>query len=49
MKHQGNRTNVGQENSTALTGIVHTLNLHQHIFQLLRCVIFLLLSRQRHY
>ena len=48
MKNQGNGTNVGQEDSTALTGIVSTLNFH-HIFhsfisfistffQLLRCV-----------
>ena len=32
MKNQGNRTNVGQEDATASTGIVPTLNFHEHIF-----------------
>ena len=37
MKNQGNGTNVGQEDSTALTGIVHWISIST-FFQLLRCV-----------
>ena len=43
MKNQGNRTNVGQKDSTALTGIVHWISIST-FFQLLRCVIFFYFS-----
>ena len=43
MKNQGNRTNVGQEDATASTGIVHLISIST-FFQLLRCIIFFYFS-----
>ena len=44
MKNQGNRTNVGQDDATDLTGIVNTLNFHQHIFPTVTVLFFFYFS-----